>query len=119
MIQSQPNTADVTRVGTIAALVLTAGLTVGFIAGQTAPDVFGALFGTSASVATNATALPQNADFGIRHIGVTEPLSQADDYGIRHLTAPILTEGDDYGTRHITSTPLTPADDYGVRHSGQ
>ena len=117
MIQSRPN-ADVTRVGPMAALVLAAGLSVGFVAGQAAPDIFGSLFGASA-VATGATALPQNADYGVRHIAVTQSLSQTDDYGVRHLTAPTLTEADDYGIRHITTTPLTPADDYGVRHQSQ
>jgi hypothetical protein len=116
MIQQRPATTDITRVGPIGAIVLAAGLSVGFVAGQAAPDVFGLLFGQSAAVVTNATVLSQNADYGIRHITVTEPLSEADDYGIRHLTAPTLTEADDYGTRHITTTPLTPADDYGVRH---
>lgn len=102
MIQQRPATTDLARVGPLAAIVLTAGLTVGFVAGQAAPDVFGSLFGAS-TVATGATTLPQNADYGVRHIAVTQPLSQADDYG----------------TRHSTTTPLTPADDYGVRHSGQ
>lgn len=115
MIQQRPATTDLTRVGPMAAIVLAAGLSVGFIAGQAAPDLFGSLFGPSASVSTTAT-LPQNADYGVRHIGVTQPLSQADDYGIRHLTVPTLTEVDDYGTRHATTTELTPADDYGVRH---
>ena len=103
MIQQRPATTDLTRVGPLAAIVLAAGLTVGFVAGQAAPDVFGSLFGTSAAVSTNATALPQNADYGVRHITLTQPLTEADDYGIRH----------------ITTTPLTPADDYGVRHAGQ
>jgi hypothetical protein len=115
MIQQRPATTDLTRVGPMAAIVLAAGLSVGFIAGQAAPDLFGSLFGQSA-VNLSATALPQNADYGVRHLGITQPLSQADDYGIRHLTVPTLTEVDDYGTRHITTTPLTPADDYGNRH---
>ena len=115
MIQQRPTTTDLTRVGPMAAIVLAAGLTVGFVAGQAAPDIFGSLFGASAALSTSTT-LPQNADYGVRHIGVTQPLSQADDYGIRHLTVPTLTEVDDYGTRHISTTPLTPADDYGNRH---
>jgi len=115
MIQQRPATTDLTRVGPMAAIVLAAGLTVGFVAGQAAPDLFGSLFDSSAALSTSTT-LPQNADYGVRHIGVTQPLSQADDYGIRHLTVPTLTEVDDYGTRHITTTPLTPADDYGNRH---
>lgn len=115
MIQQRPATTDLTRVGPLAAIVLAAGLTVGFVAGQAAPDIFGSLFSVS-SVGSGATVLPQNADYGIRHISVPEPLSNADDYGIRHLTAPTLTGVDDYGLRHITTTPLTPADDYGVRH---
>ena len=119
MIQQRPaTTTDLSRVGPLAAIVLTAGLSFGFVAGQAAPDVFGSLFGAS-SVSTGVTTLPQNADYGIRHMGVTQPLSEADDYGIRHLTAPVLTEADDYGTRHITTTPLTPADDYGIRHADQ
>ena len=100
-------------------LILVAGMTVGFVAGQVAPDIFGTLFGTSASVVTDAPALTQNADYGIRHIAVTAPLSQADDYGVRHLSVTTLTEADDYATRHMVTTPLTPADDYGVRHADQ
>lgn len=99
MIQQRPATTDLTRVGPMAAIVLAAGLSVGFIAGQAAPDLFGSLFGPSAALSTSTT-LPQNADYGVRHIGITQPLSQADDYG----------------TRHISTTPLTPADDYGNRH---
>jgi hypothetical protein len=116
MIQPRPATTDLARVGPMAAIVLAAGLSVGFVAGQAAPDLVGSLFGPSAAVTTSATVLPQNVDYGIRHIGVTQPLGQSDDYGIRHLTAPTLTEVDDYGTRHSTTTPLTPADDYGTRH---
>ncbi len=115
MIQQRPATTDLTRVGPLAAIVLAAGLSVGFVAGQAAPDIFGSLFGT-ATVSSAATALPQNADYGVRHIAVTQPLSQVDDYGIRHLTAPTVTPADDYGIRHLTTTPLTPADDYGNRH---
>jgi hypothetical protein len=116
MIQSRPN-ADVTRVGPMAAIVLAAGLTVGFVAGQAAPDILGSIFGPS--TVSTSTTLTQNADYGVRHISVTEPLSQTDDYGIRHLVAPTLTDADDYGTRHSTTVPLAPADDYGVRHSDQ
>lgn len=78
---------------------------------QAAPDLFGSLFGPSAALSTSTT-LPQNADYGVRHFGITQSLSQADDYGIRHLTVPTLTDVDDYGTRHITTTRLTPADDH-------
>lgn len=116
MIQSRPN-ADVIRVGPMAAIVLAAGLTVGFVAGQAAPDLLGSLF--NQSTASTSTTLTQNADYGVRHIGVAEPLTQTDDYGIRHLVAPTLTEVDDYGTRHGATVPLTPADDYGLRHSDQ
>jgi hypothetical protein len=115
MIQQRPATTDLTRVGPMAAIVLAAGLSVGFVAGQAAPDIFGSLFGPSAAL-SSSTMLPQNADYGVRHIGITQSLGQADDYGIRHLTVPTLTDVDDYGTRHITTTPLTPADDYGTRH---
>ena len=115
MIQQRPATTDLTRVGPLAAMVLAAGLSVGFIAGQAAPDLFGSLLDT-ATVTSGATTLPQNADYGVRHIAVTQPLSQTDDYGIRHISATTLTEADDYGTRHLTTTPLTPADDYGNRH---
>ena len=116
MIQQRSATTDLTRVGPMAAIVLAAGLTIGFVAGQAAPDVFGSLFGASTIEAT-APALTQNADYGIRHLAVTQPLSEADDFGIRHLTAPVLTDADDYGLRHLTTTPLTPADDYGIRHA--
>ena len=117
MIQS-PNTAA-NRVSPMAAIVLAAGLSVGFVAGQAMPDLLGSVFGPSSAVPANAGALTQSADYGIRHIGVTRPLSQTADYGVRHLIAPTLTEVDDYGTRHATTTALTPADDYGVRHSDQ
>ena len=101
MIQQRPATTDLTRVGPMAAIVLTAGLSVGFIAGQAAPDFVGSLFGPSTTVSTTTSpTLTQNADYGIRHLGVTQPLSEADDYGIRHLDLPTLTESDDYGTRH-------------------
>ena len=113
MIQSAPRT-DTTRVGAIAAVLLTAGMTVGFVAGQAAPDIVGSLFGT-ASV-TTAPALTQSADYGIRHLSMAEALTPADDYGVRLLTAPPLTPGDDYGIRHLETVPLTPSDDYGIRH---
>ena len=118
MIQSPPNTAA-NRVSPMAAIVLAAGLSVGFIAGQAAPDLWGSVFGPSAAESASGTQLSQTADYGIRHIGITRPLSQSADYGVRHLVAPTLTEVDDYGTRHSTTVPLTPADDYGVRHSDQ
>ncbi len=97
MIRTAPRT-DVTHPGFVLALILVAGMTVGFVAGQVVPDVFGSLFGPSAMVTTDAPALTQNAD-----------------YGIRHLTAP-LAPTDDYPIRHPATTPLTPGDDYGVRH---
>lgn len=118
MIQSRPNTAA-NRVSPMAALILAAGLSVGFVAGQAAPNLFGSVFGPSAPAPASVTQLTQTADYGIRHIGVTRPLSQTADYGVRHLVAPTLTEVDDYGTRHSTAAPLTPADDYGTRHSDQ
>lgn len=117
MIQQRTATPDIARIGPLAAVVLAAGLSFGFLAGQAAPDILGSL---GASSVTVTTTLPQNADYGVRHMGVTQSLSQADDYGVRHITAPThLTEVDDYGTRHTTTTPLTPADDYGVRHADQ
>jgi hypothetical protein len=103
----------------MAALILAAGLSVGFVAGQAAPNLLGSLFGPSAAAPASEAQLTQTADYGLRHIGVTRPLSQTADYGVRHLVAPTLTEVDDYGTRHSTAMPLTPADDYGVRHSDQ
>ena len=115
MIQQRTATTDIARVGPLAAALLAAGLTFGFVAGQAAPDIFQSLGGSATSV---STTLPQNADYGVRHMEVTVPLSAVDDFGLRHLAAPVLTEVDDYGTRHSTTTPLTPADDYGVRHSG-
>ena len=116
MIQSRPNTAA-NRVSPLAAIVLAAGLSVGFVAGQAAPNLLGSVFEPSTAAPASAMQLTQAADYGIRHIGVTRPLSQTADYGVRHLVAPTLTEVDDYGTRHSTAVPLTPADDYGVRHS--
>ncbi len=105
MIRTAPRT-DVTRPSLVLGLILVAGMTVGFVAGQTVPDVLGSLVGSSATVTTSAPALPQNADYGIRHMAVPQPLNT-------------LTEVDDYGTRHHTTTPLTPADDYGNRHQAQ
>lgn len=99
MIQQRPTTTELTRLGPIAAVALAAAMTVGFVAGQAAPDVFGTLFGTSA-VSTGTTVLSQNADYGIRHLSVTQPLSEVDDYGIRHLNTTELTPADDYGIRH-------------------
>ena len=113
MIQSAPRT-DTARVGAIAAVLLAAGMTVGFVAGQAAPDIVSSVFGT-ASVST-APALTQSADYGIRHLSVAEALTPADDYGIRLLTAPPLAPADDYGIRHLETVPLTPSDDYGIRH---
>ena len=86
MIRTAPRT-DVSRSGLVLALILVAGMTVGFVAGQVAPNLFGSLFGTSAS-ATDAPALTQNADFGIRHLAITQSVSEADDYGIRHQDQP-------------------------------
>lgn len=99
MIQ-QPTATDITRVNPMAAIVLAAGLMVGFIAGQAAPDVLGNLFGAAATVESVSLALTEADDFGTRQLFVTTPLTQVDDYG----------------TRHLPTTPLTPADDYGVRH---
>jgi hypothetical protein len=115
MIQQRTATPDIARVGPLAAVVLVAGLTFGFIAGQAAPDIFDSL---GASSVTVTTTLPQNADYGVRHMGLTQSLGVADDFATRHM-APPLTEVDDFGTRHSTSTPLAPADDYGVRHGDQ
>ena len=86
MIRTAPRT-DVTRPGLVLALIFVAAMTVGFVAGQVVPDVFGSLVRVPPTVTTDAPALTQNAD-----------------YGIRHLTAPLAT------------TPLTPDDDYGIRH---
>ena len=96
MIRTAPRT-DVTRPGFVLALILVAGMTVGFLAGQVVPDVFGSLFGGSATVTPNTPALTQNADYGIRHPGS-------------------VSQG---GIRHLETTPLTPTDDYGVRHHDQ
>jgi hypothetical protein len=116
MIQQRPVTTDIARVGPLAALLLAAGLSVGFVAGQATPDLFGSLFGASVAD-SGAIVLPQNVDYGIRHIGVTESLSSVDDYGVRHLDAPTLTDLDDYGVRHLDVPTLTEIDDYGTRHS--
>lgn len=99
MIQQRSPT-DVTRIGPMAAVILAAGLTVGFVAGQAAPDVLGNLFGAAATVDSVSPALTEADDYGTRHLVITQP----------------LTHVDDYGTRHGSTTPLTPADDYGVRH---
>lgn len=104
MIQQRPATTDVMRTGPWLALLLAAGLTVGFIAGQVTPDLLGPLSGTSAEVVTTDT-LTGTDDYGIRHLGVTAPLSEADDYATRHAGTAPLTEADDYGTRHGASQP--------------
>jgi len=116
MIQSQPRT-DTARVGLLAAVLLAAGMTVGFVAGQAAPDIVSSVFGT-ASVST-APALTQSADYGIRHLATAGRLTGLDDYGIRILAAPPLSPVDDYGIRHLATTPLSPSDDYGIRHNDQ
>ena len=103
MIHTAPRT-DVIRSGFVLALILVAGMTVGFVAGQVVPDVFGSLFGPSTTVTTEAPELTQNADYGIRHLALTGSGSQTDDYGIRHLTTTPLTPADDYGVRHLQST---------------
>ena len=103
MIQTRPATT-VHRVGPVAAIVLVAGLTVGFVAGQAAPDLLGGLMASGASVES-----------------VVQPpaLTRADDYGTRHPNTAPLTRADDYGTRHSNTAPLTRADDYGTRHADQ
>lgn len=104
MIQQRPVTTDVMRTGPWLALLLAAGLTVGFIAGQVTPNLVGPLGGTSAEVVTT-DALSGADDYGIRHLGVTTPLSGADDYATRHAGTAPLTPSDDYGTRHGGSQP--------------
>jgi hypothetical protein len=115
MIRTAPRT-DVSLSALALAALMVAGLGAGFVAGQVAPDVIGALAGTT--VVDDTPALTQNADFGIRHLAVTVPLSEVDDYGIRIISAPPLSPGDDYGIRHLPTVPLTPNDDYGIRHQG-
>jgi hypothetical protein len=98
----QQRTANpLTRMSPMAAVILAAGLTVGFAAGQAAPDILGNLFGSASSVESVSPALTEADDFGTRHLTITTtPLTQADDYGTRHLQTTPLTQGDDYGTRH-------------------
>ena len=117
MIQQRTATQH-TRVSPMAAVILAAGLTVGFVAGQAAPDVLGNLFGSATTVESLSPALTEADDYATRHLTIAAaPLTQADDYGTRHLTTTQpLTRADDYGTRHLQITPLAPADDYGVRH---
>ena len=117
MIQQRTAT-QLTRVSPMAAAILAAGLTVGFVAGQAAPDILDSLFGSAATVESLAPALTEADDYATRHLTMAPSLTEADDYATRHLTiatAP-LTRADDYATRHLQITPLNPADDYGVRH---
>ena len=117
MIRTAPRT-DVSPSALALAGLLVVGMSLGFVAGQVAPDVVGVLTGSSAVAVDRAPALTQNADYGIRHLSVTVPLSEADDYGVRIIPAAApLTPADDYGIRHLPApAPLTPADDYGIRH---
>ena len=62
MIQSQPRT-DTARVGLLAAVLLAAGMTVGFVAGQAAPDIVSSVFGT-ASVSTAPALTGRRAQSG-------------------------------------------------------
>lgn len=100
MIQQRTAT-QLSRVSPMAAVILAAGLTVGFVAGQAAPDVLADLFGSAATVEYFSPALTETDDYATRHLAIT---------------TPPLTQADDYATRHLSTTPLTPADDYGVRH---
>lgn len=84
MIQQRPASIDITRVGPLAAIALAAGLTVGFVAGQAAPGVIGDLFAPQATVESGTTPLTEVDDYGLRHPTVTTPLTEVDDYGTRH-----------------------------------
>jgi hypothetical protein len=76
---------EVANASLLRALLLSAAIAVGFVAGQVAPDVASLL--SAPGAAQVAPAQP----------GVLGP---ADDYAIRHrLVAPLTTQ-DDYATRH-------------------
>jgi hypothetical protein len=89
------------RPGRIAAAMMAAGLAIGFVGGQLAPDIAGALW-RPAPVRVEVAQAPS--------------LTPVDDYGIRHLQAPALTLRDDFATRHAGTTALTSSDDYANRH---
>lgn len=93
---------DLGRPGRLAAAMLAAGLTIGFVGGQLAPDIADTLW-RPAPAAVEAAVAPS--------------LTPIDDYGIRHLQAPALTLRDDFATRHAATPTLGPADDYANRHN--
>ena len=101
MIRTAPRT-DPAVSGLVLSGLLVIGLSLGFVLGQIAPDILGGP-ASSVTAADMAPALTRDADYGIRHPAGTVPLSEADDYG----------------TRHLPGTPLGPADDYGTRHPGE
>lgn len=92
---------DLGRPGRLAAAMLAAGLAIGFVGGQLAPDIAGAL-SRPAAIQVERAEVPN--------------LTPMDDYAIRHQTVPALTLRDDFATRHAAIPALTPADDYANRH---
>jgi hypothetical protein len=99
MISVQPRTD--TRHGMFLAAVLIAGMSIGFVAGQAAPDLVGAI-GNSSAVTTSGTTLSAGgelSDYGLRH-GPVQVISRSDDYGLRHPTTAVVGREDDYGLRH-------------------
>jgi hypothetical protein len=92
---------DLGRPGRVATAMLAAGLAIGFVGGQLAPDIAGAL-------SRPATAPAEGA--------YLPGLTPVDDYGTRHLKAPVLTVRDDFATRHSGAAVIGPADDYALRH---
>jgi hypothetical protein len=89
------------RTGRLAAAMLAAGLAIGFVGGQLAPDIAGALRRPAAVQAVPAQV---------------PSLTARDDYAIRHQPVPGLTLRDDFATRHAGTPALSPLDDYANRH---
>jgi hypothetical protein len=89
------------RPGRLAAAMLAAGLAIGFVGGQLAPDIAGAL---------RRPAVVQPAPAQV------PSLTPRDDYAMRHKPVPRLTLRDDFATRHASIPALGPADDYANRH---
>jgi hypothetical protein len=81
--------------------MLAAGLAIGFVGGQLAPDIAGAL-------SRPAALQPMPAK--------VPSLTLRDDYATRHRPAPALTLRDDFATRHAGIPALGPLDDYANRH---
>jgi hypothetical protein len=87
--------------------VLLAGLALGFVAGQAAPEL--TIFASRVAPDPAVDALTQQDDYGIRILladagRAATPLSADDDWALRHFGSGALGPSDDYGTRHRPSS---------------